>query len=158
EQINGRPWPVESAVRLVVKLARAVHHAHLNGVIHRDLKPANVLLGDDGKPRVTDFGLARHTEDGGGTQSGMVVGTPRYMAPEQAAGKAREVGPAADIHALGAILYELLTGAAPFSGRNLLEVLRSIRDRTPQSLRQGCPHVPPELDRICLRCLAKEPS
>jgi formylglycine-generating enzyme required for sulfatase activity len=157
-RLDGQPWPVEQAVRLVEQLARAVHHAHLHGIVHRDLKPANVLMAEDGTAKVADFGLARHPQDSGGTRTGSVMGTPQYMAPEQAAGKTREIGPAADVHALGLILYELLTGKPAFSGGNLLEILQNVRDRAPSPLRPLRRELPRELETICLRCLAKDPA
>src|SRR5262249_9441562 len=112
-----RPTPVEAAA-LIETLARAVHYAHLRGVVHRDLKPANVLLTTDGTPRITDFGLAKRLDAEGRdvSQSGAVMGTPAYMAPEQAAGKVRDTGPAADVYALGVLLYECLTDRPPFVG------------------------------------------
>jgi serine/threonine protein kinase len=157
EKRLGKPWPIAEAARLVEGLARAARHAHLHGIVHRDLKPANVLLAEDGAAKVADFGLARHPEDSGGTHTGDLMGTPRYMAPEQAAGRSREVGPATDVHALGAILYELLTGKPAFSGGNLLEILQAVRDRAPTPPRRMRRDVPPELEAICLRCLEKDP-
>src|SRR5262249_59176185 len=112
-----RPTPAEAA-GLIETLARAMHYAHLRGVIHRDLKPANVLLTGEGTPKVTDFGLAKRLDAEGRdvSQSGAVMGTAAYMAPEQAAGKVRDTGPPADVYALGALLYECLTGPPPFAG------------------------------------------
>src|SRR5262245_30991858 len=114
QRLGGTPLPPEEAARLVETLAGAMHAAHRTGVVHRDLKPANVLLGADGTPKVSDFGLAKRLgEAAGQTATGAVLGTPSYMAPEQAEGR-KDVGPAADVYALGAILYECLTGRPPF--------------------------------------------
>jgi eukaryotic-like serine/threonine-protein kinase len=109
KKLAGAPMPPRDAAELVESLARAMHVAHESGIIHRDLKPANILLTSDGSPKITDFGLAKKLEDAGQTQAGAIMGTPSYMAPEQANGS-KEVGPAADVYALGAILYELMTG------------------------------------------------
>src|SRR5262249_42535982 len=106
KKLQGTPLPPREAAGLVTKMAFAMHAAHSKGVIHRDLKPANVLLAEDGTPKITDFGLAKRLEEAGQTQTGDIMGTPKYMAPEQAAGQNREVGPSADVWALGAILYE----------------------------------------------------
>jgi eukaryotic-like serine/threonine-protein kinase len=115
------------AAALVEILARAVHAAHQAGVIHRDLKPSNVLLTADGVPKVSDFGLAKLLDaESGRTLSGQVMGTPSYMAPEQAEGRAKQVGPAADIYALGAILYHALTGRPPFLGESTMETLKLV--------------------------------
>src|SRR5207247_3313396 len=113
-KLAGTPLPPRDAAALVRTLAEAVHAAHRAGLVHRDLKPANVLLDAGGRPKVTDFGLARKLDEAGQTASGAILGTPSYMAPEQAAGNGREVGPACDVYALGAILYECLTGRPPF--------------------------------------------
>src|SRR5262249_5013126 len=122
-RLGKGPLPPDEAARLVEILARAMHCAHQNGIIHRDLKPANILLMADGVPKITDFGLAKKLDGSGSqTQSGAIMGTPNYMAPEQALGRTREVGPAADVHALGAILYETLTGRPPFQADSVLEV------------------------------------
>jgi tetratricopeptide (TPR) repeat protein/tRNA A-37 threonylcarbamoyl transferase component Bud32 len=154
------------AAALVAVLARAVHHAHERGIIHRDLKPANVLLqGGPGSPlascgpKITDFGLAKQLEtDSGQTRSGAVLGTPSYMAPEQASGNVHAVGPPADIYALGAILYELCTGRPPFRGTTIRETLDLVctRDPVPPSHRKK--GVPRDLETICLKALAKEPG
>jgi hypothetical protein len=166
-----RPTPHESA-RLVEVLARAVHAAHRAGVVHRDLKPANILLGAAiegssgntpfGFPKVSDFGLARLTwEDGDEAQrtaSGVIVGTPSYMAPEQASGDNRSVGPLVDVYALGAILYECLTGKPPFQGKSPLDTLLQVQTRPPVPPSQVAGGVPEHLDHICLTCLNKAPG
>jgi hypothetical protein len=160
QRLQGSPLPAREAAGLVEALARAVHHAHGRGIVHRDLKPANVLMAADGTPRVGDFGLARILAGGDGaqTQSGDVMGTPSYMAPEQAAGRGKEAGPAADVYALGAILYECLTGRPPFKGESALETLRQVIADDPVPLTRLQPKVPRDLDTICLKCLQKEPQ
>jgi serine/threonine protein kinase len=158
DQLDGTPWPARKAARLVRTLARAVHHAHQRGIIHRDLKPANVLLADDGTPKITDFGLARQLDTSGcHTPSDAVLGTPSYMAPEQA-GQAKHVGPAADVYALGAILYELLTGEPPFQGDTTLDIIMQVVAEDPVAPRLLRPKVPGDLETICLRCLHKDPT
>ncbi len=153
------PLPVVEAVRLVAALARAIHAAHVQGWVHRDLKPANVLLAADGMPKIADFGLAKHREDElRYTLSGAVVGTPHYMAPEQAQADGREVGPRADVYALGAILYECLTGRPPFQGPTVPVILEQVRSQPPVPPRQLRPDIPAALEAVCLRCLAKLPA
>jgi WD40 repeat protein len=154
-RLDGTPWPADKAAALVQALARAMHAAHQARIVHRDLKPANILLTEDGTPKVTDFGLARRLDEVGHTLSGEVLGTPTYMAPEQAEGRTREVGPAADVYALGVILYELLTGRPPFKAATALETVRQVLSEEPVSVRRLQPKVPRDLETICLKCLEK---
>jgi serine/threonine-protein kinase len=165
ERLKGLPFPDEAAAELVEKLAGAVQAAHERGIIHRDLKPANVLLagGRDTplgqcEPKITDFGLARFLDaEGGQTADGTVMGTPSYMAPEQAGGRSREAGPLTDVYALGAVLYELLTARPPFQGATLAETLLLVQQEPPDRPRLHNPSVSRSLQAICLRCLAKNP-
>jgi serine/threonine protein kinase len=154
QKSGGAPLPARSAAELVEGLARAIHHAHQAGIVHRDLKPANVLLSADGTPKVSDFGLAKLLEEQGPTLSGDILGTPSYMAPEQAAGK-KDIGPASDVYALGAILYELLTGRPPFRGEDHLETLAQVCSQEPVPPRDLQPKVPRDLETICCKCLQK---
>jgi serine/threonine protein kinase len=147
------------AARLVQALAAAVQAAHDRGIIHRDLKPANVLVAPDGAPKITDFGLAKALEDDAGqTQSGAVLGTPSYMSPEQAAGRPAAVGPRADVYALGAVLYELLTGRAPLKAGSVLDTLQQVRTMEPLAPVRLAPSVPRGLETVCLKCLQKDPG
>jgi tRNA A-37 threonylcarbamoyl transferase component Bud32 len=144
------------AAELVETLARALHAAHVQNIVHRDLKPANVLLTADGEPKVVDFGLAKRLEDDSGqTQSGSVLGTPSYMAPEQADGRIEDIGPTTDVYALGAILYETLTGRAPFKGATVLDTLAQVRHEEPIAPSRLQPKIPRDLETICLKCLNK---
>jgi WD40 repeat protein len=158
QKTSGTPLPPHEAARIVEELARAIEAAHQKGVIHRDLKPANVLLLEDGTLKVSDFGLARKLDDVGQTQSGAIMGTPSYMAPEQAEGKVKEIRPAADVYALGAILYEMLTGRPPFKGASPVDTLHMVIGSEPVSPRQLQANVPRDLETICLKCLRKEPA
>jgi WD40 repeat protein/predicted Ser/Thr protein kinase len=156
EMVDGLPRPRDAA-RLLKQVAEAVTYAHVEGVVHRDLKPANILIDRNGQPRLTDFGLAKRVEGGGGlTQTGQIVGTPSYMPPEQANGQ-RDVGPLADVYSLGAVLYCLLTGRPPFQADNALDTLLQVLDRDPVPPRQLNAAVPRDLNTVCLKCLEKEP-
>ena len=154
---DALPEPKEAAA-LLETLARAMHAVHQCDVVHRDLKPANVLLTADGTAKITDFGLAKRLDEAAGnTHTGQVIGTPSYMAPEQAAGRAKEVGPAADVYALGAVLYECLTGRPPFRAATVAQTLRQVTEEEPVPPRGLNRAVPSDLETICLRCLHKEP-
>ncbi len=158
KKLQGTPLAPAEAAQLVRTLALAMQAAHEQNVIHRDLKPANVLLTADGTPRITDFGLAKKTDEVGQTATGAVMGTPSYMAPEQAGGQTRELGPACDIYALGAILYECLTGRPPFKAATPLDtVLQVVSDEPVQPSRLQS-RTPADLETICLKCLHKEPK
>jgi serine/threonine-protein kinase len=159
QRIARQRLSFDEIVRLVSIVAQAVDHLHTHGVVHRDLKPSNILLDGDDQPYVTDFGLAKVFVPGSeATATGVIAGTPSYMAPEQASGRSSEVGPAADIYSLGAILYELLTGEPPFRQESPLDTLLDILGREPRWPRQLNPRVPHGLELICLKCLAKSPA
>ena len=156
KKLNATPLPPAEAARLVQTLARAVQAAHDKGVIHRDLKPANVLLTADGTPKVTDFGLAKRMDTAGRTQSGAFLGTASYAAPEQAAGKTKEMGPGTDVYALGAILYECLTGRPPFKAATALDTLTQVLSADPVPPRRLQPKTPRDLEAVALCCLEKD--
>jgi hypothetical protein len=188
QHLHGTPQPMGWAAKMIENLARAVHAAHVNGVVHRDLKPANILLQkDEGerrkhetaqgvaassfilspssfRPKITDFGVAKCVAGDGeapgpstSTVTGELLGTPQYMAPEQATGLRQPVGPAADVYALGAILYELLTGRPPFTGETPLDTVLQVLHNEPVSVTSLQPNAPRDLETICLKCLRKEP-
>lgn len=156
--LAGGPMPVTAAAELIRTVAQAVAHAHGRGVVHRDLKPANVLLADG--PKVADFGLAKRldTDSTAWTRDGAVLGTPCYMAPEQARGQVRQVGPAADVYALGAILFEALIGRPPHYSDSWAEVVYRVQHDDPIPPARVRPDVPPDLDAVCLKCLEKDPA
>src|SRR3954447_1005679 len=158
-KLAGSPQPARPSADLIGTLADAVHAAHRGGIVHRDLKPGNVLLAADGTPKISDFGLARRLEGGAAlTLSGVPVGTPSYMAPEQALGRAAAVGPATDVYALGAILYELLTGRPPFRAATGAETVQQVISQEPAPPSRLNAQVPRDLETICLKCLHKEPA
>jgi serine/threonine-protein kinase len=158
QEAAGKPQPVDKAARMVKTLAGAMHHAHQHNVVHRDLKPANVLLTADGVPKITDFGLAKRLEDESSSQtrSGAILGTPSYMAPEQAMGEVHRIGPLTDVYSLGAILYELLTGRPPFAGPTPMDTVVQVTRDEPVAPSQLQPNIPRDLETICLKCLQKE--
>ncbi|MFO0799136.1 MAG: serine/threonine-protein kinase [Gemmataceae bacterium] len=160
DRLAGKPMPPRAAAALVRTLAEAMAYAHAHGVLHRDLKPQNVLLTADGTPKVADFGLARILTDGDDrlTWTGAVMGTPAYMAPEQAAGRDRDVDGRTDVYALGAILYEALTGAPPFVGDSKDAVLKQVQESDAPRPSAAARGLPPDLEAVCLCCLAKAPA
>ncbi len=158
-KLNAGPMPAKDAARLCRKIAEAVAYAHSKNVIHRDLKPANVLIDVNGEPKVTDFGLAKKVEgDSGLTRTGAVMGTPSYMPPEQALGQTDNIGPAADVYSLGAILYCMLTGRPPFQAANVVDTLKQVVDNEPVTPRTLDSKIPLDLETICLKCLEKSPA
>jgi WD40 repeat protein len=161
-KVGTKPQPPREAAALLRVLANAMHHAHSHGVIHRDLKPANILFTEDGTPKISDFGAARLTQDEGAgaalTQIGEVIGTPQYMAPEQARGTPRAISPAVDVYALGAVLYHLLTGRPPHDGPDSFDILQSVVHSEPVAPRTLVPKIPRDLETIALKALEKHPG
>jgi tetratricopeptide (TPR) repeat protein len=157
--IAGTPQDPDESAALLETLARAIHYAHQSGIVHRDLKPANIVLTENRLPKITDFGLAKLLEqEVGATVSGTIVGTPSYMAPEQLLGPSHEIKPAADVYALGAILYELLTGRPPFKGATPLSTLDQVANQEPLVPSKLQRSTPADLETICMKCLEKDPS
>jgi serine/threonine protein kinase/Tfp pilus assembly protein PilF len=159
EVVRGAPMSIRQAAELIAKVARTVHYAHEHGILHRDIKPGNILLDAKGEPHLTDFGLARLVEaESTVTRTLDVMGTPSYMAPEQAAGNNASVGKATDVYGLGAVFYELLTGHPPFAGGTTFEIVRLVLDTEPRQPRLINPQVDRDLSMICLKCLEKDPQ
>jgi WD40 repeat protein/predicted Ser/Thr protein kinase len=153
-----RAWP-RKAAWLVAEIAQAVHHAHQRGILHRDLKPSNILLDPQGKPRITDFGLAKRLEaDSSLSVSGSILGTPSYMSPEQASAQRGMITTATDVYGLGALLYAVLTGRPPFQGDSVMDTLQQVREQSPEPPRKVDSHVNRDLETICLKCLDKDPK
>ncbi len=158
ERLDAYKNDPKAAARLVAEVAEAVSHAHQRGILHRDIKPANILLDEGGNPHVTDFGLAKRvTADAEMTASGAILGTPGYMAPEQASGHRGSITTATDVYGLGALLYAVLTGQAPFASDNVVNTLSMVREQPPESLRKRNALVPRDLEVIALKCLEKDP-
>ncbi len=158
DRLVGTPQPARQTAELLLTLASAIQVAHDVGIVHRDLKPSNVLFTVDGTPIITDFGQAKLIDsDSRQTETGQIMGSPSYMAPEQARGHTRDIGPAADVYALGAILYEMLTGRPPFKGETPMETVRQVIDDEVVPPARLVPRVDRDLETICLKCLSKEP-
>jgi WD40 repeat protein len=159
ESLRNQTWPARRAVQLVATVAEAIDYAHQRGVLHRDLKPSNILLDGQERPHVSDFGLAKLVEhDSSLTGTEAVMGTPSYMAPEQASGQTRQLTVTADVYSLGAILFELLTGQPPFRAETALATMRQVIEQEPPRPRALCPSLDRDLEIICLKCLEKDPS
>ncbi|MBD3674658.1 MAG: serine/threonine protein kinase [Planctomycetaceae bacterium] len=160
DRLKAGPLDVDEAASLLIPIAEAVHYLHGHQVMHRDLKPSNILLNEDGQPLVTDFGLARiyGNDEAQQTQTGVIIGTPSYMSPEQAAGRVKLITHRSDIYSLGAILYEMLTGQPPFKKDNPLDTIVQVIEQEPQLPRRLRPGLPRDLEKICLKCLEKDPD
>ena len=163
--IRDRRPGLRRAMEIVERVARALHHAHTRGGAHRDLKPANVIITKDGEPKVTDFGLAKTISDKGAprgadqlTKTGLAIGTPHYMAPEQAAGRSKEADPRTDVYSLGCMLYELISGRPPFLGASTMDVLNKHLEETPEPPTARTGRLPEDAATICMKCLEKEPA
>ena len=159
EVVRREPMSIRRAVELIAKVARTVHYAHEHGILHRDIKPGNILLDQKGEPHLTDFGLARLVEtESTVTRTLEVLGTPSYMAPEQAVGNNAAVSSATDVYGLGAVLYQLLTGHPPFAGGTTYETIKLLLETDPRQPRQLNPKIDRDLSTICLKCLEKDPQ
>ena len=160
KKLDRKPMEPPAAAALVESIARAMHYAHRMGVIHRDLKPANIMLTQDGIPKIADFGLAKQLDDdeGGMTRTGVVMCTPNYMAPEQAEGNTKHVDHLADVYAIGATLYELVTGRPPFQGSSAIAIIAQVRSTDPVNPGLLTPGLSKDVETICLKCLQKEPA
>src|SRR6266513_3157478 len=157
--VRREPMPVRRAAELIAKVARTVHYAHEHRILHRDIKPGNILLDANGEPHLTDFGLARLVEtESTMTRTMEVLGTPSYMAPEQAVGNNAAVSNVTDVYGLGAVLYQLLTGHPPFAGGTTYETIKLLLDTEPRQPRQLNPKIDRDLSTICLKCLEKDPQ
>src|SRR5262249_15694625 len=157
EVAKHEAMPIRRAVQLIAKVARTVHYAHEHGILHRDIKPGNILLDQKGEPHLTDFGLARLAEtESTVTRTLEVLGTPSYMAPEQAVGNNPAVDRVADVYGLGAVLYQLLTGHPPFAGGTTYETIKLLPDTEPRQPRLWNPKIDRDLSTICLKCLEKD--
>jgi serine/threonine-protein kinase len=155
-QLSGIPLPTRQAAQLMERICRAMHAVHQEGIIHRDLKPANILMTSEGTPKISDFGLAKKMEMQSVTQTGSLLGTPSYMAPEQARGE-KELTPVSDVYSLGAILYELLTGSPPFQADTHMQTVLQVLETEPQAPSKFNRKIDRDLEAICLKCLNKAP-
>jgi serine/threonine protein kinase len=160
QRLAKGPLASRAAARYVRQIARAVHYAHRQGILHRDLKPSNIMLDRDDEPHVTDFGLAKRLGDDSSahTRTGAVLGTPSYMAPEQAAGRIKDLCPASDVYGLGAVLYETLTGRPPFRAETPLDTIMQVMEHSPVPPTLLNPKIDEDLEKICLKCLEKNPD
>ena len=159
EVVRHTPMSIRQAVELIAKVARTVHYAHEHGILHRDIKPGNILVDAKGEPNLTDFGLARLVEsESTVTRTVEVLGTPSYMAPEQAAGNNTKLTNATDVYGLGAVLYQLLTGHPPFAGGTTYETIKLLLETEPRAPRLWNPKVDRDLSTICLKSLEKDPQ
>ena len=159
EVVRREPMPIRQAAELIAKVARTVHYAHEHGILHRDIKPGNILLDKNGEPHLADFGLARLVEtESTLTRTKDLMGTPSYMAPEQAVGNNAQITRATDVYGLGAVLYQLLTGHPPFAGGTTYETIKLLLDTEPRQPRLLNPKIDRDLSTICLKCLEKDPK
>jgi len=159
DRIKSGPLSPQEAAEIMAKVAEAIDYAHGKGVIHRDIKPANILIDPNGEPKITDFGLARIDEvESNLTRTGLILGTPSFMPPEQASGKVRDIGPHSDVYSIGSTLYCLLTGEAPFQGLSPLDTLNKVMNDPPKELRSYGFGIPKDLQSICMKCLEKKPE